>query len=370
MLHTQSTMTTPAHILYPQPPSVALRLGLPPIAGVVIYTVIRIVADSNNYGFIDFTRPLWLFALECGSTILDAFLIHEAVIRLRLWLYKRVFERDSEDRIVSQNKYLLKEIRWIFVTAFCMANALGLPFTALTDDGLSFFDFFVNNLVTIVFITAYLLATRGRDYVRLLSASELELERYKHDITSARLQALRNQINPHFLFNSLNTLSSLVHRDANAADDFIQELAKVYRYVLEHAERDLVPLRTELTFAESYIFLLHMRFKEGLRITINIDEALEDFFVPPMTLQILIENAVKHNIVSPKEPLTIEISSDVQGFLLVENNLQERSEKDTSSSVGLANITARYEFLAQKPLEIVRSADSFLVKIPLLGEEL
>lgn len=358
-------MTTPAYILYPQPPSTAIRLVLPPVAGIVIYTVIRIVADSNNYGFIDWTRPIWLFALECGWTILSVFIIHEMSIRLRLWLYKREFEGNAIPNTISQSSYLLREMRWIFVATLLVGNAFGLPFTAMTDDGLSFFDAFVNNLVTVVFLTAYLLATRGRDYVRLLNQSELELERYKHEVTSARLQALRNQLSPHFLFNALNTLSSLVYRDAEAADDFIQQLAKVYRYVLEHAEQDLVSLRTELAFVNSYVYLLTTRFKEGLCVNISIDEALSDYCLPPMTLQILIENAVKHNIVSPKEPLRIDIFSDVQGIVVVKNNLQERSEKDTSSSVGLANINARYEYLAQKPLEISRSGDEFVVRIPL-----
>ncbi len=363
-------MLSNATILYPNPPRTALRLGYPPIAGVLIYTIIRIVADSNDNGFIDWTRPLWLFALECGWTIACVFVIHEMTIWLRLWLYKRVFERNTSKHIISQSAYLLREMQWIFVATLLLGNALGLPFTAMTDDGLSFFDGFVNNLVTIVFLTAYLLATRGRDYVRLLNQSELELERYKHDVTTARLQALRNQVNPHFLFNALNTLSSLVHRDADAADEFIQRLAKVYRYLLEHAEQDLVPLCTELAFVESYIFLLKTRFKEALHVNISIDEALEEYMLPPMTLQMLIENAVKHNIVSPTKPLTIEISSDSQGCVIVKNTLQERSEKDASSSVGLANVASRYEFLqnrtdGKKPSVSVSSSE-FIVTIPLL----
>jgi len=214
--------------------------------------------------------------------------------------------------------------------------------------------------------TAYLILTRGRDYVRLLNQAELDIERYKNETATARLQALRSQLNPHFLFNSLNTLSSLVHRDAEAADDFIQQLAKVYRYVLEHSEHDTVTLHTELQFVASYLWLLQMRFKEGLRVEMRIDEASEDLHLPPMTLQVLIENAVKHNIVSPKQPLTIEIASDGQDCLVVKNNLQERSEKDASSSVGLANITARYEHLAQQTLTVVRTDDAFTVRVPLL----
>jgi hypothetical protein len=366
-------MNNATHILQPTPPRMALRLALPVVAGVAIYAVIRIIADSDKSGFIDWTRPPWLSALECGWTIASAFTLHEMTIRLRLWLYKREFERDAAKTRVSHSAYLLREIRWVFVATLVLGNALGLPFTAMTDDGLSLFDGVVNNLVTIIFLMAYLLATRGRDYMRLLSQSELELERYKHDITTARLQALRNQVNPHFLFNALNTLSSLVHRDADIADEFIQQLAKVYRYLLEHAERDLVPLRAELAFAESYIFLLRMRFKEGLCVNVSIDAALEEYLLPPMTLQILIENAVKHNIVSSTKPLTIEIASDVAGNVIVKNTLQERSKKDSSSGVGLANVQSRYAFLETRtgsehrarPNVSVTSSE-FVVTIPLL----
>jgi two-component system, LytTR family, sensor kinase len=353
-------------ILRPRRPRMALRLALPPLAGFVIYTIVRIIADSNENGFIDWTRPVWLLGLECGWTIVMAYAIHETVMFLRDWLYKQVLVRAGGSPIPT-NAYLLREIRMIVILSIFFVNALGLPFTALTDDGLSFFDGFVNNIVGLIAVAGYLLVTRGRDYVRLLNQAELEIERYKTESTAARLQALRSQLNPHFLFNSLNTLSSLVHRDPDAADDFIQQLAKVYRYVLEHSEHDLVPLRTELQFVASYIFLLKMRFKEGLHVEMSIDEASEDLNLPPMTVQVLIENAVKHNIVSPKHPLTIEIASCSEGFLHVKNNLQERSEKDASSSgVGLANITTRYEYLAQKSLEIKRTEDTFTVILPLL----
>lgn len=371
-------MNTSTNILYPTYPRAAVRFGAPFIVAVIVYTIIRIIADSNNNGFIDWSRPVWLFALECGWTIVMTYLIHETVMWFRQRLYQKVYGDFSADVSlkgtsledaagISQNSYLWREVRMIVLVALFLVNVLGLPFTALTDDGLSFFDGFVNNLICLMVTTAYLILTRGRDYVRLLNQAELDIERYKNETATARLQALRSQLNPHFLFNSLNTLSSLVHRDADAADDFIQQLAKVYRYVLEHSDHDLVPLRAEIAFVESYVYLLRTRFKEGLCVEICIGEALRDLSLPPMTLQVLIENAVKHNIVSPKQPLTIEIISDGENCLVVKNNLQERSEKDASSSVGLANITARYEYIAQKPLTVKRTSDEFSVTIPLLN---
>jgi two-component system, LytTR family, sensor kinase len=363
-------MNTSTTILFPRYPRTAVRLGFPPVAGILLYTTIRIIADSDNNGFIDWMRPWWMFVLECGWTVIMMYAIHESVMWLRLRLYKRVYMQSLPGGAVtiSHNTYLLREIRMVFLTCIILVNVLGLPFTALTDDGLSFFDGFVNNIVGIMATTAYLLVTRGRDYVRLLNEAELDLERYKTEMTTARLQALRSQMNPHFLFNSLNTLSSLVHRDAEAADSFIHELASVYRYVLEHSKHDLVPLRTELTFIASYLYLLKMRFKEGLCVHISIDEAFKDLRLPPMTLQVVIENAVKHNIVSPKQPLLIEISSGSEEFLTVKNNLQERAEKDASSSIGLSNITARYAYIAQKVVRVERTGEAFIVHIPLLAD--
>ena len=281
-----------------------------------------------------------------------------------------MFEQSEAKQIISHSAYLLREIQWIFVATLLAGNALGLPFTAMTDDGLSFFDGFVNNLVTIVFLTAYLLATRGRDYVRLFNQAEIERERYKQESATARFQALQHQLNPHFLFNSLNTLSSLVHRDADAADEFIRELAKVYRYVLEAGERDSVSLNEELKFLDSYLYLLKTRFKEALLVNVHVREEHLEKRVPPMTLQVLLENAVKHNIVSAKQPLFCSISSHGDSSLAVRNALQERSEKDSSSSIGLANLQARYEYLHKgknpvKPLVFV-GEEEFMVVVPLL----
>jgi len=195
--------------------------------------------------------------------------------------------------------------------------------------------------------------------------SLIETEKLNKERIAAELAALKNQINPHFLFNSLNTLSSLVYKDPEQADEFIQQLSKVYRYLLENKEKDLIPLSEELNFIESYIYLLKIRFKEGFEVSIQLQPEHLQTLIAPNSLQILLENAVKHNIIAKKTPLAIRIYE--QGnFLVVENNLQERRNKEYSSKTGLHNINVRYEYLAQKQIVIEQNAQYFTVKIPFI----
>lgn len=354
--------------LYPHPPSLQRRILLPPSSALVFYGFIRLTADGAwSETFINLERPLSIYLLEIAGTMFLFGVLFETTLYLRRQIFRRFGER------LLPSAYLLKESQIVALTMLALTNAFGLPFTALTDDGLSFNDAYVMNLMGLFFIIAYLLGTRGRDYIRLFNQAELDLERYKQERATAQFQALQHQLNPHFLFNSLNTLSSLVHRDADAADEFIRELAKVYRYVLEAAKRETVPLRTELAFLHSYAHLLKTRFKSAFELTIFIRDEYLDLLLPPMTLQILVENAVKHNIVSTQKPLHCFVSDTDNACLLVKNNLQERSEKDASSGVGLSNLQSRYEFLSKREdgvLPVVSITQTeFLVQIPLLGDK-
>jgi sensor histidine kinase YesM len=358
----EETMKTTLH---PKRLSTAQRIWLPPILAMVFNLFVRITTDGSwSKTVINLERPLYLYFLELGFTIVVFYGFFEFSYLLRLVMYKRW----SGNLLASA--YLLRETKWMFVLIIFAFNVLGLPFTALTDDGLSFHDTFVNNTLGTGFAVIFLLIARGRDYIRLFNQTELDLAEYKQETAAARLQALQSQLNPHFLFNALNTLSSLVHRDADAADEFIQRLAKVYRYVLESAEQETVTLHKELAFLDSYIHLLKTRFKSGLEVNISVQEQFLDWHIPPMTLQILLENAVKHNIVSAHKPLQCSISTTDDALVMVRNTLQKRSEKDASSSVGLANLQARYEFLqnrtgGKKPCVSVTMTE-FLVTVPLL----
>lgn len=195
--------------------------------------------------------------------------------------------------------------------------------------------------------------------------AEVRAEQFKKDSIEARFEALRNQINPHFLFNCLNALSNLVYKDADTSARFIAQLSTVYRYLLFSQERKIVSLQEELEFIDSYLYLLKIRFGENISIIKDITADTDKFHIAPATLQLLIENAIKHNVVSSKSPLRIKIASS-NGLISVSNNLQEKQVKDPSSYVGLKNIVSRYEFLSTKAVEITKTENEFIVKIPLV----
>jgi two-component system, LytTR family, sensor kinase len=196
--------------------------------------------------------------------------------------------------------------------------------------------------------------------------AQLDAERSKKIGAQAQYQALRNQVNPHFLFNSLNVLSSLVNKDQATATEFIEQLATVYRYVLQNFEKELVELRSELAFMRSYVFLLEKRFGEGLRVEIDVPPAFGGFYVLPLALQMLVENAIKHNVCSRARPLHVRLEVDEQGYLAVRNNRQPKLEKETSTQIGLENIARRYQYITKQNIVRQEDADCFIVKLPII----
>lgn len=193
----------------------------------------------------------------------------------------------------------------------------------------------------------------------------IESERIKKEAISAKYEALKNQVNPHFLFNSLNALTNLVYEDADLSAKFIKKLSEVYRYVLETREKEIVPLKAELDFVKSFIFLQKIRHEDSLVFVLE-DMETANLSVVPLSVQMLVENALKHNVISDDEPLIVRIYED-NGFLVVENNLQKKNIlKEDSSGVGLENIKARYEMLSSGEVQINEENHLFSVKLPLI----
>ena len=201
-------------------------------------------------------------------------------------------------------------------------------------------------------------------FFREWKQSFIQAEKLKVEMLAYKYESLRNQINPHFLFNSMNVLSDLVYDDQAMAVKFIQQMSDLFRYVLDSRDKELVPLRDELEFISSYAFMLKTRFEEKLKIDIDMEVGPEDYIVP-MTLQLLIENAVKHNEVSEAYPLRISIHRKGD-FLEVENNLQPKNVGDDSKKTGLKNITQQFAFFSEKPIKIITSDERYLVRVPIL----
>ncbi|GAB4014254.1 histidine kinase [Spirosoma sp. KCTC 42546] len=196
--------------------------------------------------------------------------------------------------------------------------------------------------------------------------ADLALQRMQQEKTEMQMRALQSQINPHFLFNGLNTLSSLIDESPTQAGEFVDELSNVYRYLLRSNENELTTLRIELRFINSYFHLLRTRFGRSVSLEVAVDEAYMETLLPPLTLQLLVENAVKHNVVLSQSPLRIRIRSTDTQQLVVENSLQRKTLRVESNGVGLSNISVKYRLLNQ-PAPIIEEWDGwFQVTLPLL----
>lgn len=204
----------------------------------------------------------------------------------------------------------------------------------------------------------------------LWKTTTIEKEQLVRANMQSQLESLRNQVNPHFLFNSLNTLVNIIPEQPDTAVRFVQKLSKVYRYILEMRDTNTTPLSTELEFLNAYIFLLKERFGENLIVNINIpieDKSISERQIVPLALQILFENAIKHNIISAAKPLHIEVFVEKNGeVLIVKNNLQRKNQMQEGTGVGLENVKNRYKLVSNKEVEVIVSANSFIVSLPLL----
>jgi LytS/YehU family sensor histidine kinase len=197
-------------------------------------------------------------------------------------------------------------------------------------------------------------------------ANVKKTETLARENVQSQLDTLKNQLDPHFLFNSLNTLASLIDDENKSAQEYLDRLSDVYRYVLISKDKNTVTVEEEMQFLDAYIYLNKVRFRENLQIEKQVSKQAYHQQVAPLSLQMLIENAIKHNIISKDKPLKIKISEDSEGYLQIENNIQEKKTFEKSTKVGLQNIINRYQLLTDKQVEIVKNTDFFKVRIPLL----
>ena len=230
-------------------------------------------------------------------------------------------------------------------------------------------DFFSQTgllIIVIQFVITIIIASilYSRGYFIAWRESAVNEERLKKESIRLQYNALKNQVNPHFLFNSLNSLTSLVHDDPDLAAKFIKQLSDIYRYVLEHKDNELVALKDEIQFCQRYIFLQQIRSGAYLKVSFQVDK-LSGISIVPVSLQILIENAIKHNEASSAHPLSIQIFSK-GAYIVVQNKKQKRTSMIESGGTGLKTLQNRYAFLTDKKMIIEDSPDEFLVKIPFI----
>lgn len=197
---------------------------------------------------------------------------------------------------------------------------------------------------------------------RLVEIEKNELEKITAE---QKLSTLKNQVNPHFLFNSLNTVVTMIPEEPDMAIKFVQKLSKTYRNILELRDEKLISIKEELSALDSYIFLLKTRFQGKIHIYNKIEEDIKENFILPLSLQILIENAVKHNVTSSAKPLTIELYVE-DDHIVVRNNLQKKNQQYNSTKMGLQNIRSRYKLLAERNILVEENEDHFIVRLPVI----
>lgn len=224
-------------------------------------------------------------------------------------------------------------------------------------------------IIAIVITIIASLFTHAFYFYRALQKKEVKKQKIIAGTASARFDALKNQLDPHFLFNSLNVLTSLIEEDPGQAQKFTTSLSKVYRYVLEQKNKDLVTVDEELNFARTYVRLLKMRFEDSIVFEIPDKCSVPDAKIVPLSLQLLLENAVKHNIVTTGKPLHLKVLEQ-DGMLIVRNNLQEKQVVKKSSGVGLQNIKQRYGILTDREVFITKTKSEFSVGLPILTEQI
>ncbi|MVM33539.1 sensor protein lytS [Spirosoma sp. HMF4905] len=200
--------------------------------------------------------------------------------------------------------------------------------------------------------------------------AELVTEKLQQQMSAMQMMALQTQLNPHFLFNSLNSLSSLIADEPAKAVRFVDEMSSVYRYLLRTNNLTLTTLQIELVFIDSYYHLLKTRYGAGIELIKTVDDAFLMYKLPPLTLQLLLENAVKHNIVSTDQPLVIRFDTSIDGWLTVSNTLQRKVvNRVNSTQKGLLNILSKYQLLGQLPPKMEETANEFIVALPLIDPD-
>jgi hypothetical protein len=272
----------------------------------------------------------------------------------------------------TKKRIKIQTVIMLFFTFFS-TNMLGWSLKGYCDfedpnfPGRSLGDILFNSNSASLFSTLAVAAIyESRYFMSQLRHSVEEKEMLKRESLMAQLNALKTQVNPHFLFNNLNTLCSIIPENPKQAVAFVQELSKVYRHILEVKDETSIPLREEMEVLQAYAFLLQTRFGENLQIEIKVPAANMEDKVVPLSLQLLMENAIKHNIVSQDRPLQILVTVK-DGKLMVSNNLQKKNQLIESTGIGLNNIRNRYKMLTSQTVEVIELAESFSVSIPLIA---
>lgn len=318
---------------------------------------------SPNKTFMSFfvnllTAGIYTFTLSVGNGLINDFLT-----RKYSWV-----EETTKRAILGILAAVVVNTILVFACNFLIYVVLqGTNASDFFKGKMAFIHWFTLNIALL--ISAVLHAKSFIEEWKKSTRKEVVEQKLIAKSANAQFETLKNQLDPHFLFNSLNVLSALIDENPTQAQDFTVSMSKIYRYVLEQKDKELVTVEEEIDFAKTYCELLETRFEDSVKFEFNV--AKEDLknYVVPLSLQLLLENCIKHNFATSQKPLVVKIYSE-KGFLLIENNLQARAQVKESAGIGLSNIVQRYSLLTKQNVFIEKSTDFFRVKIPVLTQKI
>lgn len=270
----------------------------------------------------------------------------------------------------SENKLKIRKIVVSFATSLIILAVLILLSFYLRH----FFEFEVNprrdneemisrNLFCVLGVLVSIFVMR---FIHQKQTMELEVEQLRTQGLQSQLESLKNQMSPHFLFNSLTALKTLVEENPETANEYINHLSQVLRHSLQSHKRELVTLKEELELTRSYVFLLKIRYGKNLNVETDIDVHYHDYELPPLTIQNLVENAVKHNEISREYPLKIFVKTQSDGTLRVKNNIKEKLTPEQGTGIGLTNLIKLYRLIGKGEVQIFQEKNTFVVEVPLI----
>lgn len=326
------------------------------VVSIIITFIFSVIYGGNNSSFLNIAQNILYGVFIGGSISISGYLT-------------RLIIRNSDIQKHPLRTYVILLVL-IFLFISIDVTVLNLLWYRYVH-GLQFVQIIYSpGIILLTVITVFIGLTiffiiLSKSYMVRLVDAEKEIQKTRQEADIAKFETLKSQINPHFLFNSLNTLSTLILIDTKKADQFTSQLSNIYRYVLDNQDEDLVPVQKELDFAKDYIELQSIRFSNNFTISFQEFKGDSNSMIIPMSLQLLLENVFKHNIISQKNKVAISISFE-DNYIVVRNNKTTGKEIRVSHSVGLSNIFNRYEAVCDEQCIIEDTANSFTVKLPLV----
>jgi sensor histidine kinase YesM len=325
----------------------------------VSYVIVLLVNLAGNYEYYksgNDWRPSVIFTLSVTTIGLLAYILpYELLIRKRLnWSTRPNFKLLM--LVLFSGLYGLLLMVLFMQAKVWLYHLQPYPLENYID----------NSIYAVLLCMLVSLIMHGQAFLTQLKRSAQANEMMQRQLLQAQYEALKNQVNPHFFFNSLNTLISIIPEEPEVAVNFVKQLSRVFRYAIENSGENTVPLEKELKVAESFLFIHTQRFQEKLKVEINVDEAALRKSIVSHSLLMLVENVIKHNEISGDKPLTLRIYNDDETYLIIENTLNPKLYAEPSTGIGLSNIKERYKLLSDKSVTIETAESEFRVKIPLL----